>query len=1283
MEKEGKVNLVSVVFLALIGIFFMALVLATAPQWNISNGINQSFEEDQSPAFTYNVSANITDPEGDNMTFSLTSTITSGIHGSQSTSFFYWITLNETTGILTINSTQDNETGVYNLTIEVSDDSEPPEVSETRFFSFTANATNDFPTFTTIRTNYTLIQNTEFYKTLVGIDEEEHYPLVFNVTFVSCEPADWSTRGSNCTLFLPTNLSNTTTEMNYTPVYNDVGIYTANISVMDAGNTSSCPFTYCETNYSRNLTTYSALINFTVQGILEINISNCQNQVFTENVSNTCQVNITTKGQTDNLNISTLATIRNYDGTVVNSSWFFANNTTAAIDFLKTVDINFTPQKTEIGNWTINFTVLDTTTGETNTTQIFILVNRTNNDPPELLNIPDVTTSTNLSTTINITVHDEDLRIPDKLEGYNETINITRQILNQTNLSQTLTLTGFDINITFSPVSGTNRTEAHIQFTPNATEFGNYTINITVKDRENSTVNQLFNLTIILNTPPTWNASVSTVFNLTEDTAPYFNFTQNVSDPEGDSLNFTFTNDSRFDAFVNSFNLTTGVLNFSISNLTDFDVGYHNVTITVFDGFLSETKEFNFTVTNVHDNPTIASYTVVGDGNRNVNTNETFLQEDNVTELRIGVSDGDLNIPDSQSGFYDENHTINTTIEGPNTTLFAFTYNAGADLYTTSTFNASKSDVGEYNITINVTDANNNSVWIQFNLTVIETQHAPVMTSIGNLNFSIFENMTLDINTTDTEDVNETAPGSNLTYTITNLTAGGAFLNSSNFNSSTGVLTFNFSQTYAGHWTYNISVNDSTNKYASEVFNITVFDYPKITLPLSSFQYNMVENQSFGLNFSVNHTVGIILNDTLTYTLTINNITRNTTAGYGNGTEFIWFFAPNFTDETGCFGSDINLTLNVSNEKLSNTTSWNLTINHTNYPLSFDTTIDEITNGTTHIVLLSGHFTDIDATDSCTNQTIDFSHTLINETSGSMISVAIQDWTNTTSPTLTFSISTEGTHVSEYNITAEEKNSSNLSQTISTVYSNDFNVTMIVSTTVVTVETSGGGSSDPEPEIISLRLLVPEPVSSKKKDILIIPLGVVNDGDVTLKNIVLSSLVAKGGLIRSDLVASFDRSFIDLLVPGQRVNVTMIVDVDTTQTGIFEVTINGTVEDPEFSDFTKFFIDIREDEDIIERIIFTEEFIVGNPQCAEFKDLVDEARTLADQEDLDGAEVLLNQAIDACTKAISQPFASRIVSRITDTLFNYVGLLSLIAFGIGFTYYFYQRIRLRGALKGY
>ncbi len=1310
MRNDAKGNFGNLFLTCLVFIGLIVLVSAV-PVWNseilYGTEINKTsyFNEDISPIFTYNFTNNVTGAEGASYVFEDATSypILSSLYGEQDISFYSWISLNESTGILIINSTHNNQTGKFNISVDVVSGGEG---AGARWFYFIANATNDAPNFTNIQNQYNLTQDENFLDYLNATDEEGHYPLVFNITFFgNCTHASWSGRseGENCTIINVVNFTNTSAIMNFTPDLNDVGTYWANITVMDFGNSSEygCPHEYCtEETYSVNQTTlYSSVVQFNVFGILTVNISDCQNKIFQENESGACQINITTKGETDTLNISSLATLRDYTGGVSNQSWFFSNNSTSSESFLKSININFTPQKTEIGNWTINFTIYDTTTGETNTTQIYVYVNKSVSldDTPDLISVNDVNTSVQLPTTINLEVYDEDLLIPHKdstYGGYNETISFNVTILNASNLAQELNITSFDVDIISMPVLSnnipTNKTTAQIQFTPNLGEAGNYTINITVTDVNGGTDTETFNLTILSNSFPYWNESLQTVYSVVEGSSFYLNLSNYSIDDDGDALTFSNWSSTHFPAFF--LNTTTGEIN--ISGIDDEDVGQHLINITISDGFLTNTTIFNFTINNTNEVPFIRDikglHTTISGITVNITSGNMNTTEDEDVEFRIFINDTDFNI--RQQEFYEENLTINLTIEGANTNLFNLTFDIFNEIsginYSryTAVFTPNKSDVGNYTISINVTDNGNLSDFISFNLTISSLEHNPSMVDKDNLDSSVIESILVDFNATDSEDGSDS--DGDLIFSV-NFTSGTDFINGNEtiFNTTSGVLNITFNSSMAGVYSLNVSVTDTTGRNDSLLWNLTVYDYPVILFPLSSFVYSMIENSSYTLNFSVNHTIQNALN----YSLYVNGVLRNTTTGNGNASDFLWILNTNFTDETTCSGN-VNLTLNVSNSKLSNTTYWSLQVNHSNAPLTFlGDTGDEtfpgniggvanlVTGGSTATVLLATYFSDIDATDSCVNQTIGFTTTFLN---GSSLGVSVTNWTNGTTPSVVYSHPSSGTVTGNYSLFAQEYNSTNNTQVLNTLYANNFSVQLSVETVTVAVPSSGGGggsSSSTKP--ISLKIIVPEPVSSRRKDRLVLPISLLNSGKVALRNIFLEAGVSKDGLFREDLIASFDTSIIDSLAIGEEKKLTLIVDANTEEYGLYEITVNATVQDPSYHDWAKIFINVEETEDILERILFTEEFIVGNPECMELTELVNEAKGFLNAGAIDESYKKLDEALESCRTAIEQPPYIRMRNQFEKYLFNYVWMVSLFIFMAGFLYYSYRRRKLKKGLK--
>lgn len=1270
-----KINLL--LFSLFLTVAFATQTLAANPSWNVTQPVNTSQGyEDQ--FYVYNLTLNISNPDPDPVIFSFytqvegENPIVSDTHGTDKpVSYFYWINLSSSTGILTFNSTRDNQTGFFNVTVDLSIPG--PQSFGTMLFLFNITPVNDAPQFQTLANQS--FNRSELFTYVINItDEENNTPLSLNITFLDCIVANWSTRNcngnyNNLTLFNSSQYSYNGTQLNisFTPTRNDVGNYTINFTITDSGNTTQ------PHNASRSQIVKFEVLNINEFPYFAFVCDDDQSTNATEDSQFSCYINATDIDELSYLNFS------------ANHSWFnFSESNRSTVQILGQYNfstlVRINASDAQVGNWVVNISVNDTgfPTGR-NSTILYLNISNKNDSVflSDIANVSQAFTTDNYVIQINAT--DDDLFILDK-SIYNESI----------------TFSSTNENISFSNIAhvpNTNRYNATL--TIDTSDWpGFHTINITVRDANNYSISSdTFTINISDNGAPQWISGTPSSFTLYENQAFIYNFLNNITDDPGEDINFSFVvNDPQsiydnheFDSFPVA-NSDTGAISFTPG---DIDTGYWNVTITATDGKTSVARDFNFTVyNNVSDAPTL-QLLYVSNGTLNETTRQLTFQEDNLTLFQLQLTDDDFLVLSAQQTFYDEYLRINITLQGPTPDLFSLSdmsSSIGAGVAVGSVFTSftpQKADVGQYNLTINITDFRNESIVLAYNLTVIEISHPPVITDLDNKEFSILnETFYVNLNATDAEPCdsttnpcNDTANPGNFTFTLSNLTRGGNFLT---INSLTGVINFTFNSSHAGLWQYNVSVNDSDGDVDSDLFNLSVYDYPQIIFPNSSYQYNLLENQTYQLNFTANHSV---LNN-LTYTLVVNGISRNSTSSYGNGSILQWNFTPNFTDETTCTGM-VNLTLNVSNSKLSNTTSWNLTINHTNYPISFYDNIESLGPGGSPIgITLSDYFRDLDASDTCINQTIGFSYTLVpNSTTGS-ITVTFVDWENATIPTASFS-SGDDLANGTFSITAVEYSLTNHSQTINNATSNNFTVEIESESDEQPTPSSGSGGSGSGSRIVSLKIIVPGPVSAKQKDRIVVPISLVNDGDVDLRGILLSAYVAKDGLLRSDLLASFDRSSFEMLRAGQQEDLTMIVDIDTSATGLFEVTINATVENPEYSDWAKFFIQIEEDIDILERIIFTEEFIIGNPQCAEYVDLIEEAKALYNQGKPDAAQLKTEEALDACKSAIIQEPRARVYQRIGDKFFTYAAVASLGAFVLGFAYYSYRKVKLRRQIYGY
>ena len=1223
-------------FMVFFAVIFLSSVTA-APSW-IIYGTNSSFYEDQTPVFTYNFTNNVTGTDNASYVFQTNPPggypILSSLYGQKSLDFYYWITINASTGVLTINSTRDNETGEFNMSLDVV--SQDLQSAGSRWFYFNITPVNDAPVFTNLE-NRSFNISSLFEYIIQASDEENNVPLVFNITFLNCSTAQWSNRNNtNCTLFTASQYSSNNTELNisFIPLRNDVGYYLINFSVTD--------------NSTLGNKTTSQLVNFTI-----ININShpyftyiCDNEKnWNEDQNITCRINATDIDEINNLTFNS------------NYSWFLNNNFTivnSTTNFNGSALVNFTSSDIHIGNWSINLSVRDTgDPARTNSTVFYFYIGNVN-DSAFLHNIQNLSGFTGNSYSIPVNASDDDLLIPDK-RIYNENLTIIARYIN-----------GSDTNwltISYESING-NKTTASIQFTANSDLIGDNILNISVSDANNySSSSQLVNISISGNNFPQWNSSMNLSYNSNESAEFYLNLSLYVFDPDNEQINFSYTNLSYFPLFSLTYN---GIINFTPN---DADIGFHDIIINISDGKNVNQTTINFTVYNLNDSPFIARPLDVDnatvDSNSNINTTE-----DNFTRITLNVHDEDFRIPVSQKNYYNESLTLNATIQGPNPALFSFAADSGFPLagQNLSVYNAefmpSKTDIGNYNITINVSDKSNFSMTISFNLTVFSINHNPV-TNLTNQSSAINKYFYYRINATDAEDGNSaTLNNSNFTFSY-NFLEGIDLFNGTTFNSTTGEINISFNSTVFGKYHINITVNDSTQMQDFEDFWIFIYGHPNITY--FSVQFNLIENTTSDLIFLANHSVL----DNLTYHIYLDNILRYNISYYGNNTNLTWGFAPNFTDET--YGGVKNITLEVYNliyAELNTSQIWNITINHTNSPVSFSGAIEnwQSTYNSAITINLSEYFSDLDYSDNHYNQSINF--TVSSNFNSSSITSTVSEWI------LTLSSSSAVTET--LNITSSDLEN-NIS--ITNITSNNFQVQFTTPpTTPVTTSSSGGGGGGGI-QYHSLKIISPGDIILSDKYNVEVNFAVKNNGNSAITGINLADIVKINDVQTENVKMSFSKSYIGTLATGQSETITLYINALAKDPIKYKATIYANATSPKISDWADFSIEIKEinESDAGKQIIFTEKLISENPECLELKEIVNEAKKYFEEGDYENSLAKANEAVEACKLAISLNEQIKYPRGKIPSIVYYSVFLTFILFIAGFVFYVYKRIKFSRA----
>tara|TARA_Y100000310_G_scaffold240192_1_gene244030 strand:- start:1708 stop:5646 length:3939 start_codon:yes stop_codon:yes gene_type:complete len=1306
MNQRGDISMRWVfVFL---GVVILATVLVGAvgePSFKADTYADRTYYFLEDTEYTFNFSENVTGPE--DMSLWRILNITSTNHSDSAHSDYPWFAWNDTAfsdsteGVMKINATADNETGNFTK-IDVYVLNGTSEVGISVPYNFQINATNDQPNFTVLDLEYNLTVDQEFYNYINATDEEDMFPLWFNITwFSNCSKADYNDR-ENCSLFQPTNLSDASAEMNFTPGNNDAGTYWANITIMDSGNSFSCPHNYCTAATYELNRTWERIVEFNVLSTLSINKTNCTGVVPKENVTFSCEINISTVGLVDTVNISTTSILTNSDDSnIANKTWFYGNESLQASSGSKAVNISFTAGKAEIGNWTINITVDDVNDSSAAVTElVYVNVTREFNNISMMSAVENLTASINLETTIHFNATDEDLLIPDK-NVFAEAITFTRNVTFNASNS-----TGVDANYLLDVTTGVtsaNQTLATFVFTPNSTDVGTYRVNITATDVDGVMNSTIFNITISDNIFPSWNQTIYdinlTVAAVQTDTSYYdANLTNGyVNDTETDSL--TFTNTTNF----TNFNLTS----YGVLNITHWkqDVGSWEVNITATDELgLANTSTWRFNISNTNTDPNVTNLTNTATDTDVVDGGTLSWNEDTLLSFNLSIRDDDFLILDDQKKVYNETLDVNVTfLNFSNGAVVTYLFNFTAQGITgdhhdyLAEFTPDNRHVGSYNMTINVTDASNVSDYYSINLTINAANDAPVLSGIYNqtlTNVTPDNEFYLDVNASDEEDGAESA--GLLNFTLENMTTDGDFLL---INETSGVIDFTVNSTSLGIWEFNVSVNDTNGQMNSEIFNVTIYGTPYVDFPSDGSTYSLTENTTSTLNFTVNHSVGynltydfyvdgIAYSNSTDYNYTNLSLVESVSSSWGNGTNYSWEFTPNFTDETYDLVKNLTFVVYPVNSNVPNRTEANTTVNlklnitHNNSApqvyTSFGTYSGTYGASSPININLTSNFRDIDYDDPYYNQTVNFTVTS-DQGTGSAIRAESSDSANG----LPWNGTVDSWYLQLYALEGADElitisaNDSSLSDT-----SDPFQVTFTAPSTTTTPTPSDGGGGTSKVKHYSLKIITPQDVIiTPEKNLIQVPFTVENNGQVNLKKINLSSFVQFNNQFSEDVKISLGDDYIDELKFGQSEDFTMVISANTQKSGRYKATIYANVTAPKFSDWGDFFIVLKKtnESEAEQLLLFTEKFISENPECIELMELLKEARVYLNEGDYSESYRLSHQAVEACEDSISANEQVKFGTETVRDSFYYISFATLVIFFVGFVFYIYKRVRFNKA----
>ncbi|MEK6967810.1 MAG: hypothetical protein AABX51_04220 [Nanoarchaeota archaeon] len=1044
---------------------------------------------------------------------------------------------------------------------------------------------------------------------------------------------------SNSSFFNMTKINSTHAMINFTAIISQVGNYSIIVSVNDTYNLTDSHIFFL---------------------IIQDNMAPVLNFIGNQNATQDILFKINVSGYDED------------NDTIIFSSNSTFFNVTAHNETMG--NISFSPTNDQVGNYSILFTAIDAK-GSTANEIIMFRIDNVNDAPSIFSIISPQYIKVNNTLTVNVTAADSDLRWGDLLI--------------------------FGDNSSLFNISTINSTWGQINYTPNVTEVGNYSISVHVNDSNGLTAAATFQLVVTNSTAPI----LDPIGNYSVPENTFFRIAINATDSDGDPLvftiNSTFLNVTNF-----TFNFDSSFGNANFSGIPDqYDLGNHSFEINVSDGSGNLVSGiFWINITFVDDTPILQSIS-----NQTTNENSNFLLNVTAYDEEIILFGSVLNLT-----FYQ------------NTTLFNFTAGNNATSKIIN-FTPAASEIGNFSINITVSDGNSNTSRV-FWLEVRNVNDPPriILSTPSTSTPSVLENSTIifSINATDpdvffnetlsiawyldgnnqTSGISTYFNGTNLTSTLTyapyfcdagihNITAivydnnlsqnrsywsltvtnvdrvpefgikrqtrqidfsNGTFFNTSATNSSGNVTLFKINSThYADFGTFTSPLFDFGSKYAfSSDINITHLNNMEwdVTLPSNTsflLQYRTSLDGSSFTNWSNNFSV----------------------------TNFS-FAAPSvrYVQYKGYFYSNSLLTLSPILEEV-----------RINYTMN-DITISQNTRYT-NIIDLADYFSDPDATE-CTGANRD--NLSLSVTGNDSIMMRFSGSVITLLEHTTF----EGQDAVQF--TGNDSYNTTLSEEILfTVVPNPGGSISSTTTSSSGGGGSGGASSSTVQTIIknknvtkpiALNIIVPKPLVIYQNESMSVPIELVNSENFTLKDIHLYAEVPNG-----TMESLFTIDYFEKLEKDTRVNTTLVIR-SFKSLGTYEIIVKANVSDPEYLATASFFVSSIElgsanESQFNTRITFARDLLTENPECLELTEQLTKAQGFLKEKDYNSAEQILTQVIEDCRLMISlkddtierpgqQLTFERILRFVRKPVVMAITVLTLLGV-IGFTFY---RVMSKGPL---
>jgi hypothetical protein len=587
-------------------------------------------------------------------------------------------------------------------------------------------------------------------------------------------------------------------------------------------------------------------------------------------------------------------------------------------------------------------------------------------------------------------------------------------------------------------------------------------------------------------------------------------------------------------------------------------------------------------------------------------------------------------------------------------------------------FTPNQSHIGNYSLTINITDSRGGFNSTTIYLIINNTNNPPQIDQIimpgspyvvGNsYQFTVLaDELDLDLdNSYENLTFNQSVTGPNpALFSIEKVTDDQARI------------TFNPSATTdAGNYTINVSVTDTYNNITSSNFTIFIFNRTgtpsiiNITPFGTPFMTDSI-NTSWKLAslFTTNST-NITIYENSTY-LFNQNSTVGVSNGYPNNLSYAWYFDDVLTSNEASLNADRinyfnffssgrhNITLAVRDYYGSNTSfKWLINVINVNRAPLLITPLRNITINNDSIQdcsylqetsALGVHFIDPDDDPSGNNKIdgAEISHlqyTVAPNCSVASITIGVSNCVNTNTSVLFTPIEIGSCTV--FFTATDYGNLSKLSNAVT------INVTAVSnSTTEVEVQrSSGGGGSSRSKSIVipikkeeekprAIEIVVPSLVTIYENHTVLIPVSIKNTWNSSLKEVKLNA-----SSNASSIKMKFTDDYFEELKVGESKEVTLMID-NYRLGNNYEVKITANVTTPLASDSALVMLNTIEQAetgpDVETKVTFAQDLLRENPECIELNELLERAKTELSTGSKQEASRMVDAVINGCKYMVS------------------------------------------------